>query len=186
MHLYAEQLFDIMRPTPDGKIKQYRMDNNGRLIFEGPPDEQYGTTMDRKAVLHTDPHYTDQRFNNVQTIFGRCPEDATGLMSNFSDRLQYRDGGEDWERAQIALDGYAKAKSEETGMEEEDVKRTAEAIEFMLSVFWKRPVDLVQLMAGCNKANGHSYLVYRYRWREEEPEEADFEDDDFDDEEEVL
>lgn len=142
------------------------------------PSEQHGTTFDRTAVLHTDPHYSDKVFCETdQSIFGRKEDNILGYVYN--DRLQW--DSKKWKEACAAMSAFAAEKRQPGGIQPWAILRTAEAHEVLLTAYFGRPVELVHILAGINRSNWFSYLVYGYRFREEAEETEEIEDEETED-----
>lgn len=107
---------------------------------------KYQTTHDKQAVLHDNPHYTDHRFDQEQTIFGA---EKSGLNYDYSDRFWQWD--------------YDKAKRSAATASASEAPHTAAWYERYLSEFFGKPVELCHIIAGVNKSNGYSYLVFGYK-----------------------
>ena len=130
-----------------------------------PPSEQHGTTFHRGAMICTNPHYTDKVFmdNPDQSIFGQKEDD---LEYAYNDRLQEWDYKK-WKEAVAAMEAFAQEKAAGCSIQPWAFLPRAEAHEVLLTAYFGRPVELVHILAGINRSNLFSYLVYGYRWREE-------------------
>jgi hypothetical protein len=107
------------------------------------------------AILDTYTNWADEQAKKERTIFGQKEE---GLFYNYSDRLL------DWD--------YSKTRRAEEYAELVAHPKTAKYFKAMLSYFHDGAViDLRHIMAGCNRSNGHPYLVYGYKY-EENPDNA--------------
>lgn len=106
-------------------------------------------TVAKNEHLHDDPHYTDDRFREPQTIFGG--EAAEGILNYvYSDRIWQWD----YEKASLA----AKA-ADESGAE----RHTCLWYEAYLSFYFDKPVEVFHIIAGVNRSNGYSYLCFGYK-----------------------
>jgi len=133
------------------------MDIYGDYMLSRP---RVASTPDKDVPLNTDPHYSDDRFNNkvewkAQTVFGPPSDDRghPGLNYVYSDRLQQWD--------------YAKSeRARQAAMSSNAPKRSALFYEAYLSAYYGKPVELVHMMAGVNCSNGYPYWVAGYRDKE--------------------
>ncbi len=108
---------------------------------------------DKDCLLETFTNYTQPKSRDNRTIFGRAEKD---LFYNYDDRLiQY-----DYERHKLA---YAHANGEVPL--EQPYHRTARWFEAYLTYYYEEPTEVRHIMAGCNRSNGYSYLVFGTRDR---------------------
>ena len=128
-----------MRKTKDDWLL-YQFGNTPRSYV-------YPTTFDKDKPLETFPHYTDNRFEEEQTVFGRKEE---GLGYNYSDRLW------EWDYNKSK---QAYATADESGL----VKNSCRYFEAYLSAYFGRPIEIGHIVAGVNHSNGHPYCVFGYR-----------------------
>jgi hypothetical protein len=92
------------------------------------------------------PHYSDERWERPQLIYGR---ECKTAECNYSDRLfQW-----DHTAAERASEACKKAKLNQ---------RTAKQVETWLSAYHDRPVKLRYILGGCNLSSGYPYYVYGY------------------------
>lgn len=96
------------------------------------------------------PHYTDDRWNTAQLIYGK-EQRCTAV--NYSDRLWQWDH----EAAERAGEACKAAKLP---------NNTARWTEAWLSAYHGKPVTLRYIMAGCNVSTGYAYYVYGYDYQE--------------------
>lgn len=106
----------------------------------------FPTTFDKKAKLHTDPHYTDKRFKHEQTIFGAAEDD---LHYDYSDRIR------DWH--------YDKTKESAKKASALETPQTCAWYEVYLSACFDKEVEIKHIVAGVNRGNGYPYLVFGYK-----------------------
>lgn len=129
-------------------------------IFRSAPFKQKGTT-DMDAVLESEPHYTDPRFREEQTVFCAEPDrlhDRRGLGTlvvedchyDYSDRLY------EWDREKHK---EAIGVANQSGHE----RRTANWYQAYLRHYYGKPIDLIHIVAGINHSNGWSYRVFGTR-----------------------
>jgi hypothetical protein len=88
-------------------MKEKKMFSNMQL--RQSPATGFPTTSNKNAQLHTDPHYTDRRFKQAQTIFGERDSAGRGhahLTYVYSDRLRQWDYDKHesaWEKRETAM-----------------------------------------------------------------------------------
>lgn len=92
------------------------------------------------------PHYSDERWDTAQLIYGR---ECKTNECNYSDRLYQWD----YEAAD-----RASKSCKEAGLDQ----RTAQGIEAWLGFYHQKPVKLRYIFGGSNRANGYPYYVYGY------------------------
>lgn len=117
----------------------------------------YPTTLDKDKPLETSPHYTDKRFNNEQTVFGKIPQSGYGhdnLHYDYSDRLWQWD----YKKAEEAI-----AKANQSG----SVPRSCKYYEAYLSAYFGKDVEIGHIVAGVNRSNGYPYCVFGYKFKDE-------------------
>ena len=107
----------------------------------------YPTVTDPNVRLETMPHYTDERFNKEQTVYGKAEQ---GLAYDYSDRLWQWN----WDKANEASE-VAKA----SGVTD----RSARYYEVYLSHYFGKPVEIKHIIAGVNKSNGYPYCLFGYK-----------------------
>lgn len=111
-------------------------------------NDLYYAVQTRNVPLHTQPHYTDTRFNTPQVVFGN--PNIEGLHWEYSDRLYewaYKKSEEAWKKA--TEDGY--------------VLRSADFYEAYLSAYFDKPIKLYAVMAGVNISNGYPYAIFGFK-----------------------
>lgn len=114
----------------------------------GPYPADIATSPDQTLAY---PHYSDERWNKAQLIYGReCKTDTC----NYSDRL--------WE-----WDYAAAKRASETCKAAGLQTRTARWVEAWLSAYHGRPVVLRYILGGTNWATGYEYYVYGYDYAQE-------------------
>jgi hypothetical protein len=107
----------------------------------------YPSTNNMDAILEDCPHYSDNRFKNDQTIFGK---EEKGLGYDYSDRICQ------W--------NYAKAEAaSKKATEDGFTRRTARWYQAYLSNFFDRKIVLKHIIAGVNRSNGYPYLIFGYK-----------------------
>jgi hypothetical protein len=111
---------------------------------------KYPTTFDKTVKLETYPHYTDRRFNEEQTVFGKEHPD---LHYDYDDRIVQ------WDRTK-SKEAWEYATN--TGK----TKHSCEFFEAYLSYFFDKPVEIKHILAGVNRGNGCPYCVFGYRYKE--------------------
>lgn len=129
-------------------------------LFYSAPFKQKGTTrMD--AVLESEPHYTDRRFREEQTVFcaepdrlhNNCRLDTLiveGCHYDYSDRLCEWDREKHKEAIGVANNsGYT--------------RRTVNWYQAYLRHYYGKPIDLIHIVAGLNHSNGWPYCVFGTR-----------------------
>lgn len=109
----------------------------------GPPPAPVSKT----ATIRTFMHYSDSDAGEVVDVFGREVDDIDYV---YSDRLQ------SWD-----FDKYDAAHKH--AKEQGHDHKTAIYYECMLSYYFDKPVDLVNIKLGCNRSSGYDYKVYGYR-----------------------
>jgi hypothetical protein len=113
----------------------------------------YLTTYNKTVKLHTNPHYTDNRFKEPQTIFGKPAKSPYGhshLSYDYSDRLW------EWD--------YDKAEaSVEIANKSNVPKGSCLWFEVYLSAYFGYQIELEHIIAGVNHSNGYPYCVYGYK-----------------------
>lgn len=113
----------------------------------------FPTTNDKNIPLHTDPHYTDKRFDKEQTVFGKRPKSPYGhkhLTYVYSDRLWQWDYDKAQSSAEIAnQSGYP--------------NRSCLWYEAYLSAYFNKSVIIEHIIAGVNRSNGYSYCAFGYK-----------------------
>lgn len=110
----------------------------------------FRTTHDKTTPLHTNPHYTDDRFNREQTVFGKPSKSPYGhghLEYNYSDRLWQWDYDKSKRSSEIASASSAPLKS-------------CLWYEAYLSAYFSRPVTIEHIIAGVNHSNGFAYCIF--------------------------
>jgi hypothetical protein len=125
----------------------------GRFVNYGEEIEReyaFSAAQSPSAILVDNPHYTDSRFDKEQTIYGKAQK---GLSYDYSDRLWQWD----WDKAQNAWQSVKDANVN---------KHTQRGHEMYLSTYFDKPIELRHIIAGINRSNGYSYLVYGYRDKE--------------------
>lgn len=96
------------------------------------------------------PHYSDKRWDEVNTIFGR---ETSDLHYNYDDRL-YVDG-------EAHRRGEAKAKNE--------TRNTARYWLEYLKAYYEKDILLKYIGAGSNRSSGYPYWVLGYKILDTEP-----------------
>lgn len=117
-----------------------------RNDFLEPEEFVWPTTFDKNAILHVDPQYTDPRFDKEQSIFGKP---SKYLNYEYSDRL--------WE--------WDYNKAEKAGKHATSLgitRKTCAWYEAYLSFYYDKPIEIKNIIAGVNKSNGYSYLVFGF------------------------
>jgi hypothetical protein len=109
-------------------------------------------TFDPNTPLNTTPHYTDDRFNKPQTVYGQ--EDKNIIDYVYSDRIWQWDYKKAEQATEIANNSGAVLKS-------------ARWYEVYLSAFFDRRVEVLHIMAGVNVSNGYPYAVFGYKFAKE-------------------
>lgn len=143
-------MFYRMRPT----AKQLRaIKANGGVWIETDP----------RAPLHTDIHYTDDRFRGKErTIFGKA-EDR--LCYHYSDRL--RDA--DYSKHEKA---WGKACEKAQRDHEGKVILSANFYSAYLTAYWERPCEVKHILGSFSIATGDPYRCYGYIMAEKVETEA--------------
>lgn len=122
------------------------------------PEPLWPWVTDNTALIHTDAHYSDHRFqgqddkgrpwgHRERTVFG---ETSAGLSYDYSDRIQQWD----YDKATAAWKDAVKKHGVKP--------RTAQLYETYLSIFFGAPVTLKHIIAGVNHSSGYPYLVFGY------------------------
>ena len=102
--------------------------------------------FDKNTPFQTSLHYSERTYKIERTVFGKAHK---GLFYNYSDRLL----GDGWSA------GVVSAKS--LGL----VPQSAAFFEEVLRVFHgAAQLDLQHVILGCNPSNGHSYLIFGYKY----------------------
>lgn len=112
-----------------------------------PPRLTPAVQLSRNVQLETNPHYTDDRFSEPQTVFGA---EVKGLSYDYSDRLWQWDS----KKAEAAT---------EIAKQSGHVIRSANWYQVYLSAYFGYEVELVHVVAGVNRSNGYPYAVFGYR-----------------------
>lgn len=111
------------------------------------------TTLNKNARLNTSPHYTDERFDKEQTVYGQLAESPHGhkhLEYVYSDRLWQWD--------------YGKAKlSLEVANESEENPTSCKWYEVYLSAYLDKEIEIDHILAGVNRSSGYPYCVLGYK-----------------------
>lgn len=139
---------------PSCKKSKSGYDSSGRYSGEFGGG-RYPTTTDRNKPLETSPHYSDERFRDPQTVFGK-PGPRTGhpgLTYDYSDRL--------WEWDYRKAEEAAKA-AEASGAP----KKSARYYDAFLTAYHGKPCHVEHVIAGVVASNGHPYAVFGYRTEE--------------------
>ena len=104
------------------------------------------TTLNKNEVLESTPHYSDSRFKDEQTVFGK-PDKI--LSYEYSDRLIERD--------------YDKSKQASTSAHNSGAEyKTAQWYENYLSAYFGKPVEIRHIAAGVNRSDGWDYRVFGF------------------------
>jgi len=106
------------------------------------------TETDENAKIHDCPHYTEPRFKEAQTIFGKREK---GLHYVYSDRLYQWD----WDKHKQAI--------VDANLDGSLSEHTAKWYRKYLSSYFDKEILLPHIMAGFNLSNGHSYCVFGYK-----------------------
>lgn len=126
------------------------------LYDEYPYAEAYrgvGLTCDMDTPLQLNPHYTDERFNKEQTVFG---SESKGLFYNYSDRLWQGDYSKAQEASFVATESGARLNS-------------ARWLQVFLAYYHGKPVHLRHVIAGINRNNLYAYYVCGYTFPDKPP-----------------
>jgi hypothetical protein len=119
-------------------------------------DYVYPSTNDKRKVLETQPHYTDDRFSREQTVFGRKPKGSYGhehLHYDYSDRL--------WQW------NYEKAKEASAAAQASGHPiRSCLYYEVYLSTYFGKQVEIEHIVAGVDQSTGYPYCAFGYRFLE--------------------
>jgi len=153
-------------------MEDYDLDDFGYLLgMDGGPsrkrqptdrnddfnDFAYKCIGDSKNTRLPSCHYSDLRFQNAQTIFGRRKK-RTGY--DYSDRYPQWDSAK-WKK------GHELAKAES---EKDDCKWDEGSVryyEIVLTHFHGKPTEIDHVLTGFNLSSGYSYYVYGY-WHPKE------------------
>jgi hypothetical protein len=112
-----------------------------------PQDRVRVATNSLDATLNVDPHYTDNRYQHMQTVYGR---EHKGLKYDYSDRLRQWD--------------YQKDESAHAAAKASGAKpRTARYYNAYLSAYFGQPTEVKHILAGWNVSTGYSYQLFGYR-----------------------
>lgn len=99
------------------------------------------------AILNTTPHYTDERYCQARSVFGKHEQD---LSYNFSDQL--------WKQ------NYTKAKQAVYAADISGAKpKTARWYQTFLSNYFDYEVELLHILSGWNWSTGYPYIVFGYK-----------------------
>lgn len=104
-------------------------------------------TFDKNKVLNTQPRYTDDRFKEAQTVFGKK---GKGLDYVYSDRLWQWDYDKSEEATKIANANDLKS-------------RTCLWYECYLSAYLDKEIEIKHILSGVNVSNGYPYYVLGYK-----------------------
>jgi hypothetical protein len=104
------------------------------------------TTFDMNKQLTDNPHYSDNRFDKEQTIFGK---EEKGLGYDYSDRI--------WQW------NYDKAEQATEHASTKYTPHTANWYQEYLSFFFDKKITLKHVVAGVNKSSGYPYLIFGYK-----------------------
>lgn len=110
----------------------------------------FPNTFDKNKPLHTSPHYSDNRFNEPQTVFGK---EEKGIGYDYSDRLWQWD----YEKSEQAVE-----TAEKSGFP----RHSCNWYEAYLSAYFGKKVEIKHILAGVNVSNGYPYAVFGYRFIE--------------------
>ena len=127
------------------------VDGRGREYYYGYSDfiKDYIPQDKEEKIINFDPHYTNDKFKNMQLVFGtKCKTDCDAYI----DRLR------EWDRKQSDL---AQDKANEGC-----TPGTALWVEKWLSTYYNRLVDIKYIMAGYNWATGYPYQYFAWDWKE--------------------
>lgn len=122
----------------------------------------YVETDKGKAIAYQllNPHYTDGRFRQIQTVFlapGYKTVDQFGTDMVECASYDYSDRLEEWHSHELREAAWKAAESK--GFE----KNSAAVIEAFLRELFEDPdLSLVHIVAGVNLGNGYAYRVYGY------------------------
>ena len=122
-------------------------------MFDSGKNRGYPTTFDKAKPLKTSPHYSDKRFEQEQTVFGKPSRSRYGhkhLSYDYSDRLWQWDYDKAEQSAKCANEGGATLNS-------------CRWYEAYLSAYFGRAITIEQIVAGVNRSNGFPYCVFGYR-----------------------
>jgi hypothetical protein len=135
----------------DGYYDHYDgFDNYGRFKYKPL------AIWDEDAVLNIHTSWDSEQAKKERTIFGNKEE---GLFYNYSDRLY------EWD--------YKKTTSAYEYAALVAKPKTAKFYSAMLSYFHDgAEVSLRHIIAGCNRSNGYSYLVFGYKYESKPAEDA--------------
>lgn len=116
-------------------------------------DGKYPTTFNKNKPLKTSPHYSDKRFEQEQTVFGKPSKSRCGhkhLSYDYSDRLRQWD----YDKAQ---------RSAECANESGATLNSCKWYEAYLSAYHGRTFVIEHIIAGVNRSNGFPYCVFGYK-----------------------
>lgn len=102
-----------------------------------------------KTMQLSYPHYSDQRWNSPQLIYGK---ECKVQNIEYSDRLWERN----WKKAADAAD-----QCKDEGLQ----PRTVVWIERWLSIYHDRAVVVKFVHGGCNVSSGYEYYIYGYNFK---------------------
>lgn len=125
---------------------------NGNQLIRNVFDPLSEKITDKSIQLMTYPDWQDERFREPQTVFG---EKCKGLRYDYSDRIWQWD----YDKAQVATE-----KAKESG----HTHRSCDWYEVYLTEYFDRPTEIKHILAGCNVSNGYPYVVFGYRFLDEE------------------
>ena len=94
-------------------------------------------------------HWRDVDQNEIN-VFGRKQD---GLSYNYDDGLQQWD--------------YKKHKEAEVHASKKTEKQTRAWYQEYLSFYFGCEIELCHILQGCNRSNGHSYLIFGYKKKDE-------------------
>jgi len=111
----------------------------------------YPTTFNKNTPLKTSPHYSDKRFEQEQTVFGKQSRYGHKHLSyDYSDRLWQWDPDKAEQSGKSANESGAPLSS-------------CKWYEAYLSAYHDRTIVIEHIIAGVNRSNGHPYCVFGYR-----------------------
>lgn len=127
------------------EFADFDMSDYGRIKKILLARESTRVSQDKDAQLPY-PHYTDERWNKAQLVFG---SECKTQECSYSDRLY------EWDyKAADKADDACK------GMD-----RTVARIEKWLEVYHGKPVNVRCVYAGVNRSSGYPYYVYGYDYK---------------------
>jgi hypothetical protein len=147
--LYGRHGIDILTGRRKGGFGRKPTDRN-----DDPQDFAHGCIGDDRTAKLPSCHYSDERFKNVQTIFGRRKK-RTGY--DYSDRFSMWDGQRGTNRWR---EGHELAEAESKKDDCNWAVGSVTYYEMVLSHFYQKPTAIDHVLTGFNVSDGYSYYVY--------------------------